>query len=136
MAYLIDTDILIYSLKNNSVVQKNFKEKANLPKYISVISYAELILGARKSAHVEKNMAVVSRIAEIFPVLDVSKSVAETFGEIKAALQSRGQSIADMDLLIGATALVMNYCLVTNNEKHFENIPGLAIENWTKPDVD
>jgi len=35
-----------------------------------------------------------------------------------------------MDLIIAATAITMNYTLVTNNESHFSRIPGLSIENW------
>ena len=35
-----------------------------------------------------------------------------------------------MDLLIAATALSLNYKLVTNNERHFSRIKGLEIENW------
>jgi predicted nucleic acid-binding protein len=29
-------------------------------------------------------------------------------------------------------ALTLNYKLVTSNEKHFRDIPGLAIENWSR----
>jgi predicted nucleic acid-binding protein len=35
-------------------------------------------------------------------------------------------SIAFEDLLIGATALQMNYALVTLNARHFQSIPGLT----------
>jgi tRNA(fMet)-specific endonuclease VapC len=48
----------------------------------------------------------------------------ETFAEIKADLQTQGNIIDDMDLLIAATALTMNYTLVTNNERYFSRIPG------------
>lgn len=132
MGYLIDTDILIYSLKKHPLVQARFQKKSTIPKSISVITYGELIFGARKSTQVEKNLAVVYRIAEIFPVIEVGKAVVETFGNLKASLQAKGRSLSDMDLLIGATALTMNCCLVTNNERHFSLIPGLEIENWTK----
>ena len=76
-------------------------------------------------------MAVVHRISEIFRVIHVTASIMETFGGVKAYLQKKGVSIADMDLVIGSTALTLNYHLVTNNEKHFQKIPGLKIENWT-----
>ena len=132
MGYLIDTDIIIYSLKKYPLVQAQFQKKSNIPKFISVITYGELIFGARKSAQVDKNLTVVYRIAEIFPVIEVGKAVVETFGNLKASLQAKGRSLSDMDLLIGATALTMNYCLVTNNERHFSVIPGLEIENWAK----
>ena len=55
----------------------------------------------------------------------------ETFGQMKALLESDGQRIDDMDLLIASTALTHNLVLVTKNEKHFRRVPGLEIENWT-----
>ena len=129
--YLIDTDILIYSLNRNTVVQENFKKNRLKPKAISVISYGELFFGARKSVFQEKNIAVVRKISEIFPIIDVSRSIMETFGELKANLQKEGKSLSDLDLIIASTALVMNFVLVTNNIRHFKRIPGLTLENWT-----
>jgi tRNA(fMet)-specific endonuclease VapC len=47
-------------------------------------------------------------------------------------MRKTGTIIDDMDLLIAATALTMNFILVTNNEKHFRKIAGLRIENWAE----
>jgi len=132
MAYLVDSDILIHSLKDMVVVQDHFRAKASIPKAISVISFGELLFGAKKSNQPQRNTAVVLRLAEIFPVVDVSRGIMEIFADLKASLQKKGAGIDDMDLLIGATALSLNYTLVTNNEKHFARIPGLVLENWTK----
>jgi tRNA(fMet)-specific endonuclease VapC len=33
--------------------------------------------------------------------------------------------------LIGASAIANSLVLVTNNEKHFDRIKGIEIENWT-----
>ncbi len=131
MNYLIDTDILIYSLKGKEEVLDNFRKKREEPKSISVITYGELIHGAKKSKYEEKNLANVRRLIEIFPVIHVTPAIMETFGEIKAKLEKEGRIIDDMDLLIGATALTHNLILVTNNVSHFEKIEGLEIENWT-----
>ena len=132
MAYLIDTDILIYSLKNDEHVKQKFRENQNIPKSISVITYGELVFGARKSRHIEKNLAVTYRIAELFPVIDIDKSIMDVFGEIKSSLEMRGSIIEDMDILIAATALSHNLILVTNNVKHFKKIKDLRMENWKK----
>ena len=132
MNYLVDTDIIIYSLKGDERVMQNFHEYRNAPKSLSVITYGELVYGAKKSKAVEKNLARVYRIAEVFPIIDITPAVVETFGEIKASLEQRGTMIADMDLLIAATALTHNLVLVTNNQKHFERITGLDIENWAQ----
>jgi tRNA(fMet)-specific endonuclease VapC len=132
MSYLIDTDILIYSLKGHEIVQKRFIENEKIPKSISVMTYGELLYGAKKSTNSEKNLAVVYRIKELFPIIDVDKAVMETFSDLKVKMQKTGTVIDDLDLLIAATALTMNFILVTNNEKHFRKIAGLRLENWSK----
>ena len=132
MSYLIDTNIIIYSIKGNSFVNDNFLKNENIPKSISVITYGELLFGAKKSQSYEKNIAIVYRIKELFPIIDIDKAIIETFSELKANMQKAGTPIEDFDLLIASTALTMNSILVTNNEKHFDRIKGLKIENWSK----
>jgi predicted nucleic acid-binding protein len=51
---------------------------------------------------------------------------------LRAALMDDGLRIAEMDLLIAATALVHNVTLVTHNVQDFSNIPGLTIVDWLK----
>jgi tRNA(fMet)-specific endonuclease VapC len=130
MAFLIDTDIIIYSLKGDRPVQKWMLDNQTVPKFISVITYGELIYGARKSKHPSKNCATANRIAELFPVIDINKSIVEIFGEIRSKLETRGNKIDDMDLLIASSAIYMNLSLVTNNKNHFSRIPDLVLENW------
>ena len=130
--YLLDTDILIYSLKNHPKVIENFELYADAPKALSVISYGELVYGANKSVQIATNLAKVHRLQEIFPVIEASKAILECFGTLKADLSKKGITIADFDLLIGSTAITLGYTIVTNNEKHFLKIPDLKIANWTK----
>jgi tRNA(fMet)-specific endonuclease VapC len=129
---LIDSNIIIYSLKNDAVVKNNFAKNANSPKALSVITYGELVFGAHRSQQVTRNMAVVRRISALFPIIEASPSIMETYAEIKAALYNKGKPSDDMDLIIAATALVNNFTLVTNSERHFSEIQGLKIENWTR----
>ena len=117
--YLLDTDTLIYSLKGHQTVVENFKLHADSPKAISVINYGELVYGAEKSKYVTKNLAKVHRLREIYPVIDLSCAIMDTFGRIKADLKRTGKTVDDFDLLIGATALTNGYRVVSNNEKHF-----------------
>ena len=128
--YLIDTDIIIYSLKGNTTVADHLRRHRTDPIMISVITYGEMVYGARKSNQTERNLATAHRVAEIYPMLAVTQSVIETFAGIRASLETAGTPLDDMDLLIGATALSHNLTLVTNNEKHFSRIPGLSVANW------
>lgn len=129
--FLLDTDTLIYSLKGHPVVVENFRIHADAPKAVSVITYGELLYGAHKSQRVSQNLAKVQHLRELFPVLAVSCAIMETFGRVKADIGRQGIVVDDFDLIIGATALVFGYCLVTNNVRHFDRIPGLAVTNWT-----
>jgi tRNA(fMet)-specific endonuclease VapC len=131
--YLLDTDTIIYALKGDPHVTRRFEEKATQAKALSVISYGELFFGAMKSAMPQANLAKVRRVAELLPVIEVTQAVMETFGSLKADLQQRGRSVDDFDLVIASTALVLNYALVTNNDRHFRGIPGLRLENWARP---
>jgi tRNA(fMet)-specific endonuclease VapC len=130
--YLLDTDTIIYAIKGERQVTRRLEETAGQPKAVSVITYGELFFGAMKSAAPQANLAKVRRVGELFPVIEVSRAVMETFGSLKAELQKRGEAVDDFDLVIASTALVHSYSLVTNNERHFRNIPGLRLENWVR----
>ena len=130
---MLDTDTLIYFLKGHQMVVDNFKAHADVPKAISAVTYGELIYGARKSERVAENLAKIHRLSELFPIIDITRAVMDSFGEIKASLSSTGITVDDFDLLIGCTALTLNYGVVTNNQKHYQKIPGLRVVNWTGP---
>lgn len=130
--YLLDTDIVVFFLRGQSRVIRNVEIHASDPKAISVITHGELLYGALKSDRPAEYLAKVHRIAEIFPLIEVSRAVMETFASIKVDLERKGKRIDDFDLILGSTALLLNYTVVTNNERHFRDIPGLGIENWSR----
>lgn len=130
MPYLIDTDIIINSIKGNKKVNQRISEYAAIPKAISIITFGELLYGAKKSIQRDKNTSIVYRLAEIFPIVGITRSTIEAFTDVKMALDLKGERIEDFDLLIAATALSLNYTLVTNNTKHYKRIEGLNLENW------
>ena len=132
MAYLIDTDIIIFALRGDETVLARFEENKHIPISISMITYAELIFGAKRSQNEQKNMIKVNHIREIYPIEELNADVMEVFADIKAKLYAKAIRIEDMDLFIAATAIYNDLTLVTNNTKHFENVPLLKLENWKK----
>ncbi len=66
-------------------------------------------------------------------VLPVDLTVAEKFGEARAALLDAGARCPEMDLLIAAVALVHDLTLVTHNTADFRNIPNLRLDDWLGP---
>lgn len=130
MRYLIDTNILIYRLKNLGNVNDNFLKKQNEDMSISVVTYGELVFGAEKSQFRHENLKTVHEIRAIFPVEDVTVDVMDCFGKLKAELQRTGKTVDGMDLLIAATAISEGMVLVTHNTRHFASIPNIQLEDW------
>jgi tRNA(fMet)-specific endonuclease VapC len=57
---------------------------------------------------------------------------AQYYGSMRAFLEKQGTPIGSLDLLIAAHALSLGCVLVTNNEKEFNRIPSLEIDDWVK----
>ena len=130
--YLLDTDIILYSLKGHPVLQENLRRHLNDPLQISIVTCLELYYGAYKSQQVTGNLAKVKRIEETLEVIPLGTEAAEIFGRLKAQLEIKGTRLDDFDLMIAACALTHNLTLVTNNEMHFRRIDGLKVTNWVK----
>lgn len=128
--YLLDTDTIIYSLKGNTNIQENLRQHVNDQLQISVITLMELYYGVYKSLHVDSNLAKIKTIEQSLAILSTGQETAEIFGRLKSRLELKGNRLDDFDLIIASTALTHNLVLVTNNEKHFQRIEGLKLENW------
>ena len=57
--------------------------------------------------------------------------VSRAFGEIKAALEARGQRIEDFDVAVAAHAKALDAVLVTDNVSQMARVQGLRVENWS-----
>ncbi len=130
--YLLDTNIIIYSLKGNLAVQENLRRHRNDCLCVSVISLMELYYGVYKSQRVESNLAKIKTIEKNLKVIQTGEEVAELFGMLKSKLETQGQPTDDFDLVIASVALAHNLILVTNNTKHFQKIEGLRLDNWSQ----
>ncbi len=130
--YLLDTDIIIYSLKGHQAVAENLRKHYYDSIKISAITLMELYYGAYKSQKVESNLAKVKKIESSLEIIPVAQAIVEIFGMIKSNLEKNGKPIDDFDIILASTALSHNMVLVTNNEKHFKRINGLKLENWSK----
>lgn len=73
------------------------------------------------------------RVRSEFPRAPWTDEVTDRFGEIKAVLEHKGARIEDFDAAIAAHALAREATLVTTNLEHMRRIPGLRLEDWTKP---
>lgn len=131
--YLLDTDIIIYWLKNKyPKINQKIKALSNEYIFISSIAVAELYFGAYNSTKREENRNIIDELLKEINVVDFDENAGKCFGEIKSDLKSKGKIICDSDLFIAATAISNSFTLVTNNESHFKRIEQLELENWVK----
>ncbi|MCF0195102.1 MAG: PIN domain-containing protein [Bacteroidaceae bacterium] len=128
MKYLLDTCVCIAMIKGNANVRNSIRSVGAKSCAVSEITVAELMVGAEKSGE-ERHFRDVTRLIAMFKVLPISRHLA-SYARIRAHLERAGQRIEDFDMLIGATAIDEKLTMVTANTRHFERIPGIALDNW------
>jgi tRNA(fMet)-specific endonuclease VapC len=130
---MLDTDICIYIIKRKPInVLKRLESLRPGQLAMSAITFAELMNGAKKSQHVEANLARLKALGELIEIRPFDKQAAVCYGDIRSGLEKRGKMIGGNDLLIAAHALSLGWTLVTNNEREFGRVKGLKLENWSK----
>lgn len=133
LKYLLDTNIVIYVIKRRPLPALEIFNQQHGRMAVSAITLAELAHGAEKSSDVARNIAVVEDFMSRLAVLPYDDKAAWHYGNIRAVLEKQGQPIGINDLHIAAHARSSGLTLVTNNTREFEKVPGLLLENWTKP---
>jgi toxin FitB len=63
-------------------------------------------------------------------ILPVTETIAERWGQLAAAAQNQGVTLAVVDGVIAATALEHDLTLVTRNTKHFTKLGVSLINPW------
>ena len=128
--YLLDTNICVYVIRRRpDAVYRRLSRTAGRAVAISVVTAFELEIGALRAQGQHYSEAVRLFIAE-FPVLPLEDSARAFYGQLRTALERRGEIIGAHDMLIAAHALALDATLVTNNERESRRIKGLSIENW------
>lgn len=125
--YLLDTDWVIQALARREPAASTVVLLAGANVYVSVVTLGEVYEGAFASSNPQARMAGFRRFLDAMTLLYVSEPIMEVFAETRAHLRRRGQRLADMDLLIAATALHHNLTLLTFNIRHFEGVPDLKL---------
>jgi tRNA(fMet)-specific endonuclease VapC len=128
--FMLDTDISSYIIKRRPATLVEKFEKHGDTLNVSVITAAELRFGAEKAGR-PKLTELVEAYLDRLAILDWTNEVTRHYARIRSELESSGRPIGNMDLLIGAHAVSLGMTMVTNNLKHFSNIPGLKVEVWT-----
>lgn len=130
--YLLDTNICIFLIKRRSqpLFDKVAEHKPGVIG-ISSITLAELEYGVSKSAHYERNREALRMFTLPLEVAAFDDVAAESYGRIRATLESAGTPIGPLDTLIAAHALALGAAVISNNTREFTKVAGLRVEDWS-----
>jgi tRNA(fMet)-specific endonuclease VapC len=135
---VLDTDILTFFFRNHSRVVERMQETQD-EVAITIISYIETLQGRfdtllkAADGHElrlgQSRLDAAERDLERIPkILRFDETSLAEFDRLR--LNKKLKKIGRADLLIAAITLANKANLVTRNTKHFNQIPGLRIENW------
>ena len=74
---------------------------------------------------------IVETFIPKFFILPIYSSL-DIYAKEKARLKKLGLMIDDFDILIGASAVVNEMTMVTNNSNHLSRLKNIVLEDWTK----
>jgi tRNA(fMet)-specific endonuclease VapC len=132
MSYLLDTDICSAHLRFNRGVTQRFMQYGGRL-HVSVVTVAELYTWAcRAKAPPQRRHGVADMLADM-TVIGIDEPIARRFGELQASFRDAGHPAPELDLFIGATALIHGLTLVTHNSRDYANVPGLSLDDWLVP---
>lgn len=112
---MLDTNIVIYTIRNNPErVREAFKKHDN-QMCISSVTYGELIYGAERSSQPERNLADIEGLATRLYVTPFDHHAVEHFGQLRTALYKIGKPICPYEMMIAGHARANGLTLVSNN---------------------
>jgi len=76
-------------------------------------------------------MALAQFVAPL-DILPYGDEAAQYYGNLRAHMEKQGTPIGSLDMLIAPHALSLSGTLITTNEKEFNRVPNLNIENWVR----
>lgn len=131
LKFMLDTNICIFTIKNRPQEVRSAFKQHHGQMSISTVTLMELIFGAERSAHPERNLADVESFAARLEVLKYDQEAAAHTGELRAELARQGRPIGPYDHMIAGHARSRGLIIVTNNRREFDRVPGLRVDDWT-----
>jgi len=118
----LDTDIISYYFNANTIIRDKIIGVIDSGDNVcmTVINVYEILRGFKWKNNKKKE-----------DIFTIDNDVINIASSIYAKLRINGKTIGDADILIAAIVMKNKGILVSNNIKHYENIDGLELVNWS-----
>ncbi|MFN5273462.1 MAG: PIN domain-containing protein [Planctomycetota bacterium] len=129
MGVVIDTGVFIRWEREGGIIEFSRWSSLGEP-CISVITESELKVGIHRAntrERRERRSLFVQTVLSNVVVLPIDSRVADIHARIVSELTSNGTTIGPHDNWIAATALMVDYELLTTNAGEFRRVPNLRV---------
>ena len=132
-SHLLDTSIYSQPLKRNPVLAalERWDAVGDALCATSRACVAEVEAGLRAENRPTRLAKYDQLLRPRIQVLPLDEAVWQSFTALKAHQYRVGYAVADLDLLIAATAVRHDLILATLNVRHFAKIESLRWEDWS-----
>ncbi len=134
MGLILDSSVLVAAERQGQNARQMLAAIANkvgnAEVAVSVVTLIELAHGATRADTPQrkaKRLQFIQELLTAVPIHSITVSVALRAGQIDGENQAKGVRLPLSDLLIGVTALELDYSVATGNLRHFQRIPGLSV---------
>lgn len=130
---MIDSSVFITAERGRLSLAEHVTGQEHEPVAISALTASELLHGVHRAAtpqHRTQRERFVEDILARFPVAEFGLEAARVHARLWADLLARGEAVGAHHLIIGATAIAMEFRVATVNARDFQRIPGLRVQIW------
>ena len=131
MGVILDTSVLIEAERGRLNIERLISGRESESFGLSTVSVAELLHGVHRADSEYRRLkrsAFVEKIIEIFPIYPLDLNITRVYAKLWSDLLKKGLKIGAHDLIIGATAISLNFSIATFNLRHFNKIEGIKLE--------
>ena len=130
LLYLLDTNTVSHLIKRHPQATQHLLAVPMHSVCISAITAGELAFGLAKRPEAVALKAAVNEFLRRIEVLPWDDAVAQTYGTLRALMQSNGTPLAALDMQIAAHALQLKAALISS-DRTMAQVPELLVEDWT-----
>ena len=125
MKYLLDASIIIFALSGSAteLLRQRMAACDEDDIVTSAIAFSEVARGSWNGK--SPSLFVLDQFSQHVPVLPFDLLAAKYYADLPFKR-------ASYDRLVAAHALSLDLTLVTNNDRDFDDVPGLLVEDWTQ----